>query len=78
MAELLKKDKNSRNFAKRWFWRTRQSQEIDLVHEVDGIWSAYEFKWNDKKNVSCPSAFKEAYPEVSFHVINRKNFIEFV
>ena len=78
MAELLKKDKNSRKFAHRWFWRTKQKQEVDLVHEADGVFTAYEFKWNDKKTVSCPSALKESYPEIAFHVINRSNFIDYV
>jgi len=78
MAELLKKDKNTRNFARRWFWRTKQSQEVDLIHEADGVWSAYEFKWNEKKNVSYPAAFKEAYPEINFHLINKSNFIDYL
>jgi len=78
MAELLKKDLYARNFARRWFWRNKQQQEIDLVNEADGIYTAYEIKWNDKKKVSCPPAFKTAYPEIEFHVINRENFIGFL
>ena len=78
MAELLKKDKNTRNFARRWFWRTKQKQEVDLIHEADGVFTAYEFKWNEKKNVPCPASFKDAYPEINYHVINRKNFIEYL
>ena len=70
MTELLKKDLYSKNFAHRWFWRNKQQQEIDLVHEVDGVYTAYEFKWNDKKKGSCPAAFKEAYPQISFNVVN--------
>ena len=78
MAELLKKDKHAKNFARRWFWRTKQAQEIDLIHETGGVYSAYEFKWNEKKKVSCPPAFRNAYPEIKFHVINRDNFMEFL
>jgi predicted AAA+ superfamily ATPase len=78
MAELFKKDMYARNFARRWFWRTRQKQEIDLIHEADGILTAYEIKWNDKKKVSCPETFKSAYPNTDFHVINRKNFIDYI
>ena len=78
MAELLKKDKNTRNFARRWFWRTKQKQEVDLIHEAGGVFTAYEFKWNEKKNVPCPSAFKDAYPDIDYHVINRKNFVEYL
>ena len=78
MAELLKKDMYSKNFARRWFWRNKQQQEIDLIHEADGVFTAYEFKWNAKKKVSCPPTFKAAYPNMEFHVINRENFIEFI
>jgi len=78
MAELLKKDMYAKNFAHRWFWRNKQQQEIDLVHEADGIYTAYEFKWNSKKKVPCPAAFAASYPEIRFNVINRENFIEFL
>jgi predicted AAA+ superfamily ATPase len=78
MAELLKKDLYAKNYARRWFWRNKQQQEIDLVHEADGKFTAYEFKWNDKKKVNCPASFKNAYPEIDFHVINKVNFIEYL
>ena len=78
MAELLKKDLYSKNFAHRWFWRNKQKQEIDLVHEKDGVFTAYEFKWNEKKKVSCPAMFQASYPNVEFHVINRNNFFEYL
>ena len=78
MAELYKKDMGAKNFARRWFWRTKQKQEIDLIHEEDSHFTAYEFKWNEKKNVSCPDSFKNAYPEIDFHVINRINFIDYL
>jgi uncharacterized protein len=29
-----------------WFWRTYQQQEIDLIEEIDGSFSAFEAKWN--------------------------------
>jgi len=78
MAELLKKDKNTKKFARRWFWRTKQKHEIDLIHEDDGVFTAYELKWNEKKKVKCPDVFKNAYPEIEFHVINRSNFIDYL
>jgi len=78
MAELLKKDLYAKNFAHRWFWRNKQHHEIDLVHEADGIFNAYEFKWNEKKKVSCPPSFRTAYPEIKFHVVNRENFMDYI
>ena len=78
MSEFLKKDKNTDRFVRRWFWRTKQKQEIDLIHESNGKLTAYEFKWNEKKNAPCPQAFREAYPDVEYHVINRKNFFDYL
>ena len=78
MAELLKKDMSAKNFAHRWFWRNKQKQEIDLIHEADGVFTAYEFKWNEKKKVPCPAVFKTAYPDIDFHVINKENFFNYL
>ena len=78
MAELLKKDMYTQKFAHRWFWRNKQQQEIDLIHETNGIYTAFEFKWNDRKKASCPPSFKTAYPDIPFQVINRENFLEFL
>jgi predicted AAA+ superfamily ATPase len=78
MSELLKKDKYVKNFARRWFWRTKQKQEIDLIHEAEGVCRAYEFKWNARKKVACPETFKTAYPEIEFRVINRENFVDYI
>ncbi|GBR73713.1 putative AAA family ATPase [Candidatus Termititenax aidoneus] len=78
MSELLKKDKYAKNFAHRWFWRTKQKQEIDLIHEADGVYKAYEFKWNAQKKVGCPEIFRTAYPETGFQVINKENFVDYI
>jgi len=78
MAEFLKKDLYAKNFARRWFWRTRQKQEIDLIHEKEGVFTAYEIKWNEKRKTSCPFPFRSAYPDVNFCVVNRENFIEYL
>jgi len=67
-----------RKYSRRWFWRNKQKQEIDLIHEADGIHTAYEIKWSNKKNVSCPSAFSSLYPEIKFSVITKENFIDFI
>jgi len=78
MAELLKKDMYAKNFAHRWFWRNKQKQEIDLIHEADGVFTAYEFKWNEKKKAPCPASFKQAYPDIEFNVINKENFFNYI
>ena len=78
MSELLKKDLYDKNFAHRWFWRTKQKQEIDLIHEVNGDYKAYEIKWSAGKKSSCPATFKAAYPEIEFQTINKDNFNDYI
>ncbi|MDR1941782.1 MAG: ATP-binding protein [Endomicrobium sp.] len=78
MSELLKKDMYAKNFARRWFWRTKQQQEIDLIHESGGVYKAFEFKWNSLKKVHAVKIFKEAYPDIEVNVINKDNFIDYM
>jgi len=63
------------DYSKMYFWRTVSQQEIDLVEEQDGALSAFEFKWQVKKEVKTPIAFKNAY-DVDLKVIDRSNFRE--
>ncbi len=60
-----------------YFWRNTSQQEIDYIEEYDGKIHAYEFKWWDKQ-VKAPKSFRETYPESSFEVLNRENYLEFV
>jgi len=63
----------------RYFWRTYDQKEIDLVEEAKGKISGYEIKW---KKSSVPQKtkleFKAAYPGSSVEVINSKNFVTFI
>ncbi len=59
------------------FWRTYDGQEIDLVCESSGALSAYEFKWGDK-TPRVPAAFASAYPQATYQVINRTNYLDFL
>lgn len=61
----------------RYFWRTWDRQEIDLIEEVSGQLSAFEFKWGDKA-IAPPKAWIEAYPGASFQVVNQEIFGQFV
>ncbi|MEQ9299065.1 MAG: ATP-binding protein [Cyclobacteriaceae bacterium] len=73
MKMLSSKQQNPR----RYFWRTHDQQEVDYLEESDGILSAYEFKWQTKKN-KIPTAFEKAYPEAAFQWIDQSNFTGFV
>lgn len=60
-----------------YFWRTWDQKEIDLIEDRRGKLFGYEFKFNDKK-VKPPKNWKEAYPQASFEVINKDNYLDFV
>jgi len=76
ISERLKQNKYKSTFAKIYFWRTKQQQEIDLVEERDGELTGYEIKWNSKKT-KIPSTFIDSY-QAKGKLIDRNNFREFV
>lgn len=53
-----------------YFWRTTQKQEIDLIEEKDGKFSAFEFKVSPIKNPRLPLTFSNAYPVSSYTTIH--------
>jgi len=66
-------------YGNRYFWRTYQGQEVDLVEEKDGQLNGYEFKWSDKKHREVgPKEWSTAYPEATFQVITSENFFDFI
>jgi uncharacterized protein len=75
--ERLKKCSYEAMFSNRYFWRTYDQKELDLVEEYDGIFHAYEFKWK-KTHAPYPKKFMESYPQSKFLVINRENYYDFV
>ncbi len=68
----------SGQWARSYFWRTRQQQEIDYLEEQDGTLRAWEFKWNPNAKARFPKPFLEAYAPVQTTVVHQDNFEEFV
>ena len=77
ISERLKNMHNSGEPHNYFFWRTYDQQEIDLVDDSDKQLSAYEFKWGNK-TAKTPAAFAGAYPDASFNIINRDNYVSFL
>jgi predicted AAA+ superfamily ATPase len=77
ISERIKQSHNSGLDKEFYFWRTYNNQEIDLIEEGSGTISAFEIKWGDK-SPAVPSAFKDGYPDASFTVINRGNYLEYI
>jgi predicted AAA+ superfamily ATPase len=60
-----------------YFWRAYNRQEIDLIEESANRLTALEFKWGNKKP-DIPSVFKDGYPEATYDVIGRDNYLDYV
>jgi hypothetical protein len=65
MERLKYRDYKNR-YANTYFWRSYSQKEIDLIEDYDGQTHSYEFKWT------------KAYPDSSYNVINRDNYLDFV
>jgi uncharacterized protein len=76
ISERYKQNTYKETFARTYFWRTRQQQEIDFVEECDGMVKGYEFKWK-KQKAKFPALFSESYQAETFQ-IHRENFRDFV
>jgi uncharacterized protein len=62
VSERTKIQHYQRWHGRNYFWRTYQQQEIDWIEEIDGNFSAYEFKWSTKKkSKKLPSTFLNNY-----------------
>jgi predicted AAA+ superfamily ATPase len=77
ISERIKFLKYHKLYAKTYFWRTAQQQEIDWIEEIDGKITAYEFKWKSKKKIKIPQKFIDAY-QAEVKVIDTDNYYEFI
>ncbi len=78
VAERTKFIHYKRNYAKQYFWRTRQQQEVDYLEELNGKIIAFEMKWNPNKKTKIPQTFTRAYSEANTHIIHPENFWDFL
>ncbi|MGE4289771.1 MAG: ATP-binding protein [Salinivirgaceae bacterium] len=79
MTERFKKLESSAFYGFRYFWRTTQMQEIDLIEEVDGKLSAFEFKWNpNSKKDKIPRSFTNHYPQAQTTIVTPENYMDFL
>lgn len=78
MSERRKANHYNKLFVNSYFWRTTDRQEIDLIEESGGKFSAFEFKWSPKKSGKLPRSFINAYPTSEARIINNENFEDFI
>ncbi len=77
IAERQKYLHNNMLYRNTYFWRNHAQAEIDYIEEYNWVLHTYEFKWWNK-NAKMPKAFKDAYKENTFEIINRENFLDFL
>lgn len=78
MAERYKLNAYHNFSVRGYFWRSYQQQEVDYIEEGNGVLSAFEFKWNDKKRAKVSKTFLTAYAPAKTEIITPANFTTFV
>jgi hypothetical protein len=78
LSERIKKNEYMGKKVNMFFWRTQSKQEIDYIEEYGGKLHAYEFKYSESKKARPPQSFMEKYHDSEYHLINSKNFLEFI
>lgn len=77
ISERIKMNHYEGRYPKYYFWRTTSQQEIDFVEEEDGLFHAFEMKWNPKRgNASLPPSFTNNYHVGSIHVVTPENYLD--
>lgn len=78
ISERIKANSYKQEERQMYFWRNYLQREIDLIEVENGHIHAYEIKYGKETKFKLPLAFKSAYPEADFHVINSDNYLEFI
>jgi len=78
ITERIKYTEYHQIYTNRYFWRTKNKQEIDYIEERDGKLYAYEFKWSKHKKPKLPPAFLKSYPGAETKIITPENYIDFI
>lgn len=78
VTERLKFTTYASIWSNRFFWRTKQQQEIDYLEERNGKLYTFEFKWGAVKKEKPPLTFTKAYPESEHQVITPQNYQQFI
>ena len=77
-SERVKFQNYTQKTVSNYFWRTYDQQELDWLEEENANLKAFEFKWNENRKAKIPTAFAKAYPDASFEVVNKGNYLDFI
>ena len=78
ITERMKLNQLKPGMVNMFFWRTYDGAEIDLVEESDAVLSAFECKWNARKQPGIPVSFLTKYQTDQLHVLNPENFLQYL
>lgn len=79
IMERIKRNAYDARHVNYYFWRTTSQQEIDLIEESDGEFTAFEMKWNPaKSSVKFPQSFIEVYKPKQTYIVTPENYLEFL
>ncbi len=78
IAERMKMNSYFRPDTEAFFWRNYNKNEVDYVESTGDTLSAFEMKWNAKKNHKISRAFSNNYPNANLNVITPETFHSFV
>lgn len=77
IAERVKWLNNHGISANRFFWRTYQQEEIDLIEERQGQLFGFECAWSYCKH-KLPKSFSRTYPEADVNLVTKENYYSFL
>lgn len=77
MVERIKFCSYNKIYTNRYFWRTYDKKEIDLIEERGGKLYGYEMKWK-KDKAKIPKEFLETYKNSEYQIINNENYLDFI
>lgn len=78
ISERMKYLSYHREQVNHYFWRHKSQQEIDWVEESERGLQAFEIKWNPNIVRRVPRQWGKAYPQASFVLINRENYLDYI
>jgi hypothetical protein len=77
VMERFKRQEYRLEHANNYFWRTYSQKEIDLVEEREGKLFGFEMKWG-AAGAKAPKEWLENYPNASWQIVNRQNYLEVI
>ena len=78
MTERMKAHEYAGHLVNRYFWRTYDQKEIDLIEEQGGKLSGFEFNWSGAVKKATVQEFLAAYPMAEVTTISQENFVDFL